>query len=270
MSTFLHQIFYNYNKFDDESSCKELEKYFLTVENKKRILDLSMETLDKKERVKKEDIAPQVETETLDKRDIFYSNKQNQLFWTIYVAIYGYEQYMAISTKYGNAELEEKQKIIEFLKTGYAKMKETNKKTSKTLIQTWMSEIMSAAKHTISILQVFSVYYKRPIFVYFEEVKSYLYFPHSSEEDADVVPIIVLQNKDGHYGLYHDSAFVNTIKEGICFEDVDKPLKGMSAYKIGDLQELAKKCGFGENETKLKKPELYGMIWKYLNAVITK
>ena len=112
MSTFLHQIFYNYNKFDDESSCKELEKYFLTVENKKRILDLSMETLDKKERVKKEDVAPQDKTESLDKRDIFYSNKQNQLFWTIYVAIYGYEQYMSISTKYGNADLEEKQKII--------------------------------------------------------------------------------------------------------------------------------------------------------------
>jgi len=268
MSTFLHQIFYNYNKFDDENSCKELEKYFLTVENKKQILDLSTvsTSVDKKEDLK--EIINTV-NENVDKRDIFYSNKQNQLFWTIYVAVYGYEQYMAISTKYGNAELEEKQKIIEFLKTGYAKMKEVNKKTSKTLIQTWMSEIMSAAKHTISILQVFSVYYKRPIFVYFEEVKSYLYFPHSSEEDADAIPIIVIQNNDRHYGLYNEPTFVDTIKEGICFEDVDKPLKGMSAYKMGDLQELAKKCGFGENDVKLKKPELYGMIWKYLNAVLT-
>ena len=130
MSTFLHQIFYNYNKFDDENSCKELDKYFLTVENKKHILDLST-SVDKKEDVKKEII--NTANENVDKRDIFYSNKQNQLFWTIYVAVYGYEQYMAISTKYGNAELEEKQKIIEFLKTGYAKMKQVNKKTSKTL-----------------------------------------------------------------------------------------------------------------------------------------
>ena len=75
MSTFLHQIFYNYNKFDDENSCKELDKYFLTVENKKHILDLST-SVDKKEDVKKEII--NTANENVDKRDIFYSNKQNQ------------------------------------------------------------------------------------------------------------------------------------------------------------------------------------------------
>ena len=201
MSTLLHQIFYNYNKFDDELKCKELQSYFLTIDRKKQILDSSViEEAKSSEPIHIETNNP---VEILPKESIYYSRKKNPLFWAIYIDIYGYEQYMSITNKYGNVELEEKQKIMDFLKTGYTKMKEVSKKTSKVMMQEWMSELMSAAKMSINILQVFSVYYKRPIIVYFEENKSHLYYPETSEH-SDKLPIVVLVNTDGHFGIHNN------------------------------------------------------------------
>ena len=124
MSTYLHQIFYNYNKFDNEASLSILNEYILTDSKKKSIIDSFNET-DKPITNDK----PQKQTnETSANTDIYFSNKQNPLFWAVYINIYGYENYMQISNKYGNAELEEKQKMIEFLKKNYSKLKEVNKK----------------------------------------------------------------------------------------------------------------------------------------------
>jgi hypothetical protein len=171
MSTYLHQIFYNYNKFDNEGSLSILNEYVLTNKHKQFIIDSFDETYKPVNNVK-----PQIQNnESNADIDIYFSNKKNPLFWCVYINVYGYEKYMQISNKYGNAELEEKQKIIEFLKKNYAKLKQVNSKVTKVLVQEWMSELLSATKLSVSLLQVFSVYYKRPIFVYFEEVKSYLY-----------------------------------------------------------------------------------------------
>lgn len=268
MSTLLHQIFYNYNKFDDELKCKELQSYFLTIDRKKQILDSSViEEAQTSQPIHLETNKP---VDTLPKENIYYSRKKNPLFWAIYIDIYGYEQYMSITNKYGNVELEEKQKIMDFLKTGYTKMKEVSKKTSKVLVQEWMSELMSAAKMSINILQVFSVYYKRPIIVYFEENNSHLYYPESSE-DSDKLPIVVLVNSDGHFGIHNNFVAIERINEimsGICLEDIDKPLKGLSAYKVSELLEIASKCNI--NGDKLKKPELYEKIWNHLKVTTVK
>jgi hypothetical protein len=268
MSTFLHQIFYNYNKFDDDLKCKELQSYFLTNERKKQILDSSV--TEEIQTGGSSHIDTSRPVEILPKENIYYSRKKNPLFWAIYIDIYGYEQYMSITNKYGNVELEEKQKIMDFLKTGYTKMKEVSKKTSKIMMQEWMSELMSAAKMSVNILQVFSVYYKRPIIVYFEENKSHLYFSESSEH-SDKLPVVVLVNIDGHFGIHNNFIAIEKINEimsGICLEDVDKPLKAVSAYKVSELLEIASKCNI--NVDNLKKPELYEKIWNHLKVTTIK
>ena len=125
-------------------------------------------------------INPITPAENKSSKSIFEGNLA-AIFWAIYLSFYGYEQYLAINNKYGNVELEEKQKIMNFLKTGYSKMKEVSKKTSKTLMQEWMSELMSASKMSLSILQVFSVYYQRPIIIYIESIHAHLKFYESNE-----------------------------------------------------------------------------------------
>lgn len=269
MSTYLHQIFYNYNKFDNEASLSELNEYMLTSSRKKNIIDAFTDT-DKPVTEGKTQKHTN-ETNATVNTDIYFSNKQNPLFWAVYINIYGYENYMQISNKYGNAELEEKQKMIEFLKKNYSKLKEVNKKVTKVMVQEWMSELMSASKISIQLLQLFSVYYKKKIIIYNEINNSYLNFlAENSENDENESPMLIVKTRNNNYGLYIDVTYekINEIMKGVCLEDIEKPLKGISNYKMPELIELAIKCGIQPEQ--LKKPELYGKIWNHLQLAYNK
>jgi hypothetical protein len=237
----------------------------LTDSKKKSIIDLFNET----DKPVTNNDKPQKQTnETNENAEIYFSNKQNPLFWAVYINIYGYENYMQISNKYGNAELEEKQKIIDFLKKGYSKLKEVNKKVTKAMIQEWMSELMSASKISIPLLQLFSVYYKKNIIIYNEINNTYLNF--LAENDENEPPMVIVKTRNNNYGVYIDitDEKMNELMKGVCLEDIEKPLKGISTYKMPELIELAIKCGIQPEQ--LKKPELYGKIWNHLQMAYNK
>ena len=264
MSTYLHQIFYNYNKFDNEGSLSLLNEFMLTDSKKKSIIDSFNET----DKPITNDKLQKQTNETNSNTDIYFSNKQNPLFWAVYINIYGYENYMQISNKYGNAELEEKQKMIEFLKKNYSKLKEVNKKVTKAMIQEWMSELMSASKISIQLLQLFSVYYKKNIIIYNEINNTYLNFLAGNDENNS--PMVIVKTRNNNYGVYIDitDEKMTELMNGVCLEDIEKPLKGISSYKMPELIELAIKCGIQPEE--LKKPDLYGKIWNHLQMAYNK
>ena len=265
MSTYLHQIFYNYNKFDNEDSLPILNEFMLTIRKKQSIIDSFNET----DKPVTNNDKPQKQTnETNTNTDIYFSNKQNPLFWAVYINIYGYENYMQISNKYGNVELEEKQKMIEFLKKNYSKLKEVNKKVTKVMIQEWMSELMSASKISVQLLQLFSVYYKKNIMIYNEINNTYLNFLAGNDEIDS--PMVIVKTRNNNYGVYIDITHekINELMNGVGLEDIEKPLKGISSYKMPELIELAIKCGIQPEE--LKKPDLYGKIWNHLQMAYNK
>ena len=270
MSTYLHQIFYNYNKFDNEASLSVLNEYMLTDSKKQTIID-AFNMIDKPITEEK---SQKKSNETTANTDIYFSNKQNPLFWCVYINIYGYENYMQISNKYGNAELEEKQKMIEFLKNNYSKLKEVNKKVTKVMIQEWMSELMSASRISIQLLQLFSVYYKKNIMIYNEINNTYLNFlagnHENGENESTNLPMVIAKTRNNNYGVYIDITHekINELMKGVCLEDIEKPLKGISSYKMPELIELAIKCGIEQEQ--LKKPDLYGKIWNHLQMAYKK
>jgi hypothetical protein len=243
----------------------KLNEFIFTNDNKKIIMDCFNETNTCliKEIQKKE--------ESKDDNDVYYSKKQNPLFWCVYINIYGYENYIQITNKYGNIELEEKQKMMEFLKKGYSKLKVVNRRITKTMIQEWMSELMSATKISIQLLQLFSVYYKKNIIIYNEINNTYLKFlAGNGENDDTTMPMLIVKNRNNNFGIYMDTTYekINELTKGVCLEDIDKPLNGMSSYKITELTELATKCGIScEN---VKKADLYGKIWNHLQSAYNK
>lgn len=256
MSTFLHQIFYVNNKFDTESKLPKLAEFMLTNNKKSEIVDAV---------VIPEPRTVNIVPEIKENAGLYFPKKQNPLFWCIYISIYGYPQYLAIDKKYSTTEMEEKQKIIEFLKTSGSKLKQANRRVTKCLIQEWMSDFLAAKKMEVPILQVFSVYYGRKIYMYNEEKGSYLKYPAL---DTESEPIIIYKNKDGNFGIDMNTTAekIKEVEAGIQLEDVDKPLKGVSSYKMTDLTELSTKCGLPleADGRKLKKPELYVKIWFHL------
>jgi hypothetical protein len=70
-----------------------------------------------------------------EKSDIYYPEKKDTLFWCLYIAKNGLNAYNSITQGYSNIEMEEKQKIMESIKTQPSRLKNTNVKITNVAIQ---------------------------------------------------------------------------------------------------------------------------------------
>jgi hypothetical protein len=199
----------------------------------------------------------------------------------MYIAHYGEDNYLAIGNKYGNAEIAEKQKIMEFLKSNKNALKNLHRKITLGAAQEIMSDLMTNMKTSLLSLVSFSVYYKKNILLLNSINKTFLEYRYDdrsimskeSAEQGELGPWLVIKyTEKKKYGFYAEEKedISDIVSEYIHIESPDKPLKGISTYKIGELgvisaripevfriPELAK-------ESKMSKPDLYGKLWHYL------
>jgi hypothetical protein len=198
---------------------------------------------------------------------IFCPKQDNTLFWSVFVGIYGYADYLNIGNKYNNAELEEKQTIMESLQKQPGKLKECNFRVTNVMVQELFSELMVCKRDQLFSLIAFTVYYDKTIYVVFEN-NTYLRF--SPYKNADYKPTvestIVLYCRVGTrnniYSLEQDLndltiEHIHTTK--LCLEHYTKPLRGLSSYKMDELELIAKKLGL-VIDGKWKKQDLYEKI----------
>jgi hypothetical protein len=198
---------------------------------------------------------------------IFCPKQDNTLFWSIFVGVYGYTDYLNIGNKYNNAEIEEKQTIMESLQKQPGKLKECNFRVTNQMVQELFSELMVCKRDQLFSLLAFTVYYGKTIYVVFEN-NTYLRF--SPFKTIDFTPpiesTIVLYCRVGTrnniYSLEQEVTVqlidqIQTTK--LCLEHYTKPLRGISSYKMDELEIIAKKLGL-EIDGKWKKQELYEKI----------
>jgi hypothetical protein len=187
----------------------------------------------------------------------------DSLFWCIYAGVAGMNDYFTI-TKKSNRELEEKQKIVEFIQKNTEKIKSSNHKTTKVMIQEIMSELLSNREINIQSLIVFSVFYNVNIYL----VKKNVYYIFKGGEDYESTTedarknIFIFHKKQNIYSLQEDNE--NTTIESIeqnCFliENIKKPLKAASFYKFSCLEKIALKFNINSSACKTKK-ELYDVL----------
>ena len=195
----------------------------------------------------------------------YIPDKQDTLFWAMYIAKYGMEKYIKICKKYGNVEIDRKQKMMEYLQEHKKSLKCLNHKMTNIAIQEMIAAILANRKTTLSCLAAFTVYYKKNIIVNNETNATYMECTYNDEP-----PIILTYNKYKKYGLVEnvDENMVQQIRdEKICMEAHDKPIRGISLYTHDELREIAEKIPsiMATTGWRLwKKPELYGKIWHAL------
>jgi hypothetical protein len=88
-----------------------------------------------------------------------------------------------------------------------------------------------------------------------------------SGEPVELGPWLVIKyTENKKYGfLSEDISDISTIiAEYIYIQSPDKPLKGISTYKMGELVDISAKIPEFAKETKISKPDLYGKLWHYL------
>ena len=196
--------------------------------------------------------------------NIFYPEKEDSLFWCMYIAVNGHDEYMLIDKRYSNIELSEKQKMITTIRERPKQLKQSNFKVTNVMIQEILSDLMVQKKSSLSTLLSMVIYYKRPVYVVYKN--TYLYFCDTTGQ-CDNEPIILNRNINGEYGidLSNSEDILKTIEHikstHFQLDHFIKPLKGVSAYKTNELHDIAKKLGLVDSDyVKLKKGELYNKL----------
>ena len=295
MSSVLYQTFYPYNKFDDIQTISNLNKWMLSKEVL-RSIGMTQNTVKPATTSCLNEPVPAIIPEPSapsKPAHLIVPDKMDTLFWCMYISHYGEQQYLAIGNKYGNAEIAEKQKIVEFLKSNKNVLKNLNRKITIGLYQEIMSDLMTNAKTSLLSLVAFSVYYKKNILLLNTINKTFLEYRYDDrsintstgyvgglEELGKWLVIKYMENKK--YGFFTEEIdnVSDIIREYIYIAAPDKPLKGISTYKIGELVEIATKIPELANipgsesvegtskklakEPKMSKPDLYGKIWHNL------
>lgn len=245
--SYLNQIFYINNKFD--KNWEKVQPYMLNeqfFENYKdhcKKLDNSITEV----------IVPKQE-------EFFGPKQQDSLFWTIYVLHHGMSHYMQLRNKHKNHEMEEKQHILNYMQKQGSVIKDSAKhhgiKLSQVRFKEIMSELLMDKKTSYHVFYALCHYYKINAIIVMD--KCYMNFQTGAEQTYKFM------KQKGHFEvnlepmkkeeiLHIQEQYVN-----IPFEQ-EKPLKGMTSYKVSDLEKISSKLDL-HVEDKMKKQDLYSMI----------
>jgi hypothetical protein len=263
----IHQIFYSCNKFDNATQVENLHQYMLTPQNYLVLKNLVKSEEPVVEIIKTNPVSnPEKPPSICESKPIapFYPQKENSLFWCIYSACYGLDEFHMIGSRYQNRELDEKQKIIQFIKQNPKKLKESNHKVTNIMIQELLSALMIQKMASLQDCIAYSIFYNKRIYV----VKNAMYFIYRSIEIETYScenTIVIYCKNDKEYGLdleVNEEKIDHIVNNKIRIFNAEKPLKPLSEYKIPNLEKMALILGIPVHG---KKKELYDSIVEKCN-----
>lgn len=198
-------------------------------------------------------------------REHFQPRQSDTLFWCLYVLHHGINQYNNIGHNYGVKELEEKQRLAEFINNNKSKVKGTNYKVTNVLIQEILSELLTSQKETsLNVLIALTVFYGINILIVDADNCCMLEFLSSKENDECTQTYVLYKDKYGKYSAELEwisfSQIVDMRHKYIVLENYLRPMKAVSTYKVEDLVELARKLSIYDENKKYKKSELYDAV----------
>jgi hypothetical protein len=161
--------------------------------------------------------------------DIFFPRQRDQLFWCFYVILHGESEYDMISNFF-TLEKEVKYKWIE----DFRGRKELFKpiKVSRNVVE---DELANAK--VITMATVKALCQLNDINIFYIDDKKYYEIMTNSEK-----PIYLIYYREHYWKL----------------ENLDKPLKAVSSYKVNDLKDICKRLHI--DSSNMTKPKMYEKI----------
>ena len=198
-------------------------------------------------------------------QDKITPKKPDKLFWCVYIAFYGYSEYEQIGHRYGNIEIEEKQKMVEIMKKSPNLSKNSPKKITKALFQEIMSDFMTNKKITIDMLSMIAVYYNKKFLISYLNEKGepepfYMeILGNRDTEDSETILLYKRGKYDYSISFVDESEF--SPSSIFKFENHDLPLKAVSNYKTDELEYIFNVLNITrEPGKKYKKGDYYAKI----------
>ena len=179
---------------------------------------------------------------------------QDSFFWCLFIAKYGYKEYINIGSQHGRKELEEKTKIAEFVGEKKNKLSEDlDHKITNVFCQSMVTDLLTKPIMPLSSIYGFCCFYEMSFFIINEQEKTYLSFLYKKNPN----PIYIFVSKNKYSILDNENIDLETY---ILVNHYEKPLRAISTYTKTDLEEIAEKIKF-EIPEKMKKNELYYALW---------
>lgn len=257
--TLLNQIFYNANKFDVEPNL--FENYMLLSNYVKTVKPVIKEIINEEDINEfTSEITSEVKPIKIEK--IFTPKNDDKLFWSIYTLHIGESEYYMIGNNCKNVEINEKKKIVDFISKNKNTIKSTANengiKITNVKLQIIESELMVSRKTSWYTFWIMCMYYKinalmiqENIFMKFNINNDYSTYLFSRDGYSTSIDFTELDNEK-----------YNTLTISKLQIDPfnDKILKGISTYKVCELENMMKILDVSPKEEKSKKSDFYECI----------
>ena len=183
---------------------------------------------------------------------------RNCIFWYTYTAINGECETTT------NIMMNEKKTISDYFNNNLTSLKNSNHKLTLAKINEIKCNLMTQLyMDNVESFIPLSIYYKRPIYIYFKNINSYMRFEDKNyvcDDESDIDSnIILFFAKDNQVTLETDvETFMKTKDSLFYIQHYDKILPGVSTFKTDEIREIYKTV-FGKDDD-LKKPEYYEKV----------
>jgi hypothetical protein len=169
----------------------------------------------------------------------------NTIFWSIYEHENPNEVFFGTRA---NEEIEQRIKVVEFLKKNPKRLKDTNSKLTLEQTNALFGAMMVSKEEKRDFCIAYSVYYNKSIMIVFD--KTYcIYSPTSGISDSDVSDIIILRASESLSTANGKKSIIYCAEQNNTEEMIAEirnnlvlsPLKSISNYKSAELNEIAHK-----------------------------
>jgi len=239
---------------------KKLQDYMLDETNMKRMLEMKIESTTNNvgSSIKDKEKFCKNNTDKTLKPTLFIPKEKDTLFWCLYVMKHGDVKYEMLEHK--NILTEKK------LKIEYVEKIRNEKQTVKTYKFATLTHIENnlANENQLDVKTFFTLCAVENLNIIF--VKNKTYYELLMNDSSEVHTVHLLQNYK--YGHEINPTSVEQIKKTLYkLDNIDKPIKSMSGYKLSELTEICEKLAIDvinkdTNKGKGKK-ELYEAIIQY-------
>jgi len=268
MTAYIQSLLFEPYNLHPESYLEDIRDVMFTVDYKKKYRN--MEAIEKQEELfveKQETVKNQYvnipkEKETPATVEYKKPKQKDTLFWCLYIAKYGYDEYTEIQTHYGTKQLEIQQKIGNYIRNNMVLLKNVNTRITKAAAQEILSELLTDSKTTsMHVLYAYAIYYNMNLILLHPSTEYYLEIQSDTMEDVDTY---LLQKDDRQQFSIRESPLTEQEYKEIVdtkyrLESHLRPLKAIGNYKVDELYEVAEKVKM-DLTVKRTKPELYNAI----------
>ena len=194
--------------------------------------------------------------------------QKDSLFWCIFIAKHGYQEYLEIQNHYSSRQMDLQKKICNYIKENTHLLKTVNIRITKAMVQEIISDLMTEIKKTsIYVLYVYAFYFQLNIVIMHPNEKCFLKV-FTEDENFENTIILLQKNEQEQYTLLNDNLslqeYIDLFNNKYCIENHTRPLKAISNYKVFDLDEIAEKLDLDFEDKPMRKQEKYDEITKLI------